>query len=241
MGAFDVETERGKKDTKLVRFETRNTARDFEDPKIVRYPRRGGGLIPIKQQPAKYWVRYARELFRYAAEKRERRTVEDDPTTPKNEAEKTTLIYDEPEPETNLEPTSEEVPDADFEGLGKLTLKLGDETKPGFDAEFRLFLPTLLDDKLKPHVFAGAGTGGLSAGVGASSDPITDMSLFLGGKVGFRSDWFNSIEVGGGVEAGWAFDESRSLRLGIGWEMWQQLGSDEKRTHLLNLFLSKSF
>jgi hypothetical protein len=67
------------------------------------------------------------------------------------------------------------------------------------------------------------------------------MPLFLAGKIGLRTEWFHSIELGGGLEAGWAFGKSRSLRLGIGWEMWQQLNDDKKREHLLNLFLGLRF
>lgn len=117
-----------------------------------------------------------------------------------------------------------------------MTLELGDEKKLGFEAEFRKTLPTLLAGKLQPFVYTDIGTSGLGAGVGVSVDPINDMSLFLAGKVGIRTDWFKSIDAGGGLEAGWAFGKSRFLRVGMGWEMWQQLDDEKKRTHLLSLF-----
>jgi len=209
MGKYDVETEKGKKDTGLVKFETRNT------------------VLGAWRQ-AKDWVDYAEGLFKYAAENRKRPDVKDDPSTTQDETEKTTLIYDS-------------APKASFEVVPRLTLKLGDEKKLGFDAEFRKTLPTLLAGKLQPFVYTEIGTSGLAAGVGVSADPIKDMSLFLTGKVGVHTDWFKSIEVEGGLEAGWAFGKSRSLRLGIGWETWQQLDEEKKRTHLVNVFLGKRF
>jgi hypothetical protein len=132
-------------------------------------------------------------------------------------------------------------PEADVELVPRLTLSLGAEKKVGFESEFRAFLPTLLYRKLQPYIFTGIGTSGLSGGLGTSIDPFTDMPLFLAGKIGLRTEWFHSIELGGGLEAGWAFGKSRSLRLGIGWEMWQQLNDDKKREHLLNLFLGLRF
>jgi hypothetical protein len=213
MGKYDVETEKGKKDTGLVKFETRNTT-----------------LGAWKE--AKDWVSYAEGLFKYAAEHRKRPEVKDDPSTPRIETEKTTLIYDpKPSPKSSF----------GFELVPKLTLELGDEKKLGFEAEFRKTLPTLLAGKLQPFVYAEIGVSGLGTGAGVSVDPINDMSLFLAGKAGIRTDWFKSLEVEGGLEAGWAFGESRSLRLGIGWEMWQQLDDEKKRTHLLNVFVSKRF
>jgi hypothetical protein len=217
MGRFEVEKREGKKDTGLVKFELRS-----------------GPTLP-----AAGWEEYARKIFQKAAESRKR---DDGTELIYEESEKCADTYfghqkdkEEKKAEKKNKPTD------DYLVVPKLSLTLGDETRLDFDAEFRYFLPTLLDGKLKPLIFAGAGTGGLSAGVGASSDPITDMSLFLGGKAGIRSDWFSSIEVGGGLEAGWIFEKSHSLRLGIGWEIWQRLDSDKKRTHLLNLFLGKSF
>jgi hypothetical protein len=212
MGAFDVETEEGKKDTNLVKFEVRGTVSH-------------GG----RSQPASEWVNYAKKVFEFAAENRKRPKAKDDPDTPENETEKTSLIG--PEPGASLE----------LRVSPNLSFKPGDETQLGLAAEFRYLFPSLLDGKLQPFIFTGIGTGGLSAGGGASVDPLKDMSLFLAGKAGIRTEWFRSIEVGGGVEAGWAFGESRSLRLGIGWEMWERLDSDKKRTHLLNLFFGKTF
>lgn len=222
MGAFDVETEPGKKNTKLVRFETRNTARDFKTVEKQR------GFSSIRVQPAAQWVAYARELFQYAATERKRPSVKDDPTTPADETEKTTLIYDAPPPAAA---------GADL----KLNLKFAAEQNPELELEFRKSLPRLLDGKLEPFVYAGVGTRGLGAGAGATVEPFSAMSLFLTGKAGVRTEWFTSLEVGGALEAGWAIDKNRSLRLGIGWETWQRLDEDAQRTHLLNVFVGKRF
>ncbi len=73
-------------------------------------------------------------------------------------------------------------------------------------------------------------------------DILTDeLSLFLTGQAGIRSDWFKSLEVGEGLEAGWAFGDKNSLRLGVGWETWEKLDSDEKRSHLFKIFAEKTF
>lgn len=236
MGAFDVETKKGTKNTNLIRFETRNTLRDFKNVEKV------SGASSIRVQPAEHWIDYARELFQYAAENRKRPETKDDPDTPQDETEKTTLIYD---PDATLTPDVEAADkldlDFDFEAIAKLDLKLGDEKKPGFDIELRKILSTLLNGKLQPFIYSGIATGGLSAGAGTTFDPFTGMSLFLTGKGGIRTEWFKSIEVGAGVETGWAFGKDRTLRLGIGWDVWQRLDSDKQRTHLLNVFLSKRF
>lgn len=131
--------------------------------------------------------------------------------------------------------------EADVEVVPKLTFSLGDENKPGFDSEFRLFLPTLVKRRLQPFIYTGIGTEGLTGGLGTSVDPFADLSLFLAGKIGIRTEWFTSLELGGGAEAGWAFGKSRSLRLGIGWEAWQQLDQNGKRKHLLHFFLGSRF
>ncbi|MBA3357664.1 MAG: DUF4157 domain-containing protein [Pyrinomonadaceae bacterium] len=222
MGKYDVEAKKGEKDTGLVKFETRNTVMGaFSD--------------------ADGWVDYARKLFQYAAENRKRPETKDDPDTPLDETEKTTLIYDPKVIPTHDAPKESQAPSPRFELLPKLTLELGDEKKPGLELEFRKLLPTLLDGKLQPFVYTGIGTGAISAGVGASFDPFKEMSLFLTGKGGIRSEWFTSIEVGGGLEAGWAFGKNRSLRLGIGWEEWKRLDGDKQRTHLVDVFFSKRF
>ncbi|MBV7337529.1 DUF4157 domain-containing protein [Chloroflexi bacterium TSY] len=132
-------------------------------------------------------------------------------------------------------------PEADVELIPRATLAFEDEIKGGFDTELRLFLPTLLERRLQPFVHMGIGTGGITGGVGTSIDPFADLSIFLAGKAGFRTEWFTSLEVGGGLEAGWAFGKSRALRLGIGWDIWQQLDEDRKRQHLLNFFLGARF
>ena len=106
---------------------------------------------------------YAEELFKYAAENRKRTETKDDPDTAQDETEKTTLIYD-----PKVVPT----PASSVELVPKLTLTFGDEKQPGFEIEFRKFLPTLLDGKLKPFVFTGIGTEGIAAGLGASLDPF---------------------------------------------------------------------
>ncbi len=129
----------------------------------------------------------------------------------------------------------------DYEIVPKLTLTLGDEKKLGFEANFLVVLPSLLKGKLRPFVLGGIGTGGISAGGGARIESFTDMSLFLSGKVAIRTQSFKAVEYGGGLEAGWIVDESRSLRLGVGWNVWQRWNAEDKRNHLLNVFLSIQF
>jgi hypothetical protein len=96
MGRFDVETATGKKDSGLIRIETRATERSFIDPAIVRIPRSDvfpgrGGRFNVRVQPAKNWEAYARDLFLFAAVNRDRPDVADDPATPQDETRKTGL------------------------------------------------------------------------------------------------------------------------------------------------------
>ncbi len=242
MGAMEVETEKGKKDTMLVRFETRSTTRQFEDSDIERYRRRKRSRT-IHDQPAKNWVNYAKGIFEHAATERKRPDVEDDSTTLENESKKTGLKIDSATTQENesRETGSNIDPLHRFELQPKLTLSLGDEKKLGIEADFRLRLSTLLGRQSPFFVYTGIGTGGLSAGGGASVLAVPEMSLFLAGKGGIRAEAFKAIQIGGGVEAGWAFDDSRSLLLGIGFDAWQSLDADKKRTYLLNLWFGKRF
>jgi hypothetical protein len=79
-------------------------------------------------------------------------------------------------------------PEADVEVVPKLTLTLGDEKKVGFDSEFRVFLPTLLERRLQPFIYTGIGTEALTGGLGTSIDPFFDLSrqhllhFFLSGR-----------------------------------------------------------
>lgn len=216
--------EKGEENTKLVKFETRNTMRN-----------------PWRE--AKDWVAYAEELFKYAAEKRKRSEIADDPATPRDENEETTLIYDPEVTHTQIQvhPNFNPTTYSNLELSPKLTLTSEDETKAGLLLELRKFLPSLLDGKLQPLVYIGVGTGGISAGMGASFDPFAEMALFLTGKGGIHTNWFKAIEVGGGLEAGWAFGKNRSLRLGIGWDIWQGLDADKQRTHIASIFFGKRF
>lgn len=218
MGAFDVETEKGKKDTGLVKFEVRNTNAH-------------GG----RSQPASKWVEYAEKVFKYAAENRKRPSTKDDPLTPENETEKTSLKFPKPKFDTRFE----------LRGGPRLRFSPGDVTKPEFALEFRYYLPYLIKTKFHPFIFSGVHTDlssiGASAGGGIGFDPFADMSLYLAGKAGLRTPSFNALEFGGGLEASWQFDKSRSLRLGVEWQTWLQMGDNGQRTHLLGLFLTSPF
>jgi hypothetical protein len=223
MGAKSVKTELGNKDYKRALFEVRGTASH-------------GG----RTQNRDHWLEYAKNIFDAAAARS--LDTPDDPTTAINEASKTGLKKKaEKKKAGSTTSITEPISKFNYQLVPKLTLELGDEKKIGFDADFRLMLPSLLDGKLRPFVLGGIGTSGLSAGGGLSAAPINDLPLFLAGKAAIRTDWFKSVEIGGGLEAAWGIDKSRSLRLGIGWDAWQQLDTDKKREHLLNVFLSKQF
>lgn len=229
MGRFEVETEPGQKDTKLVKFEFR------------------GGLTI----PAAGWEKYAERIFKKAAESRKR----DDKTgliyTESKDCANTYFEYQKEKAEKKKKkekkrraaglPAAGAATEIDYDVVPKLTLKLGDEKKPGFEADFRLVFPSLLEGKLRPFLVGGIGTGGISAGGGGIVDPVANMGLFLAGKAAIRTDWFKSVEYGGGLEAAWAIDQSRSLRLGVGWDAWRKFGADEQWNHLANVFLSKRF
>lgn len=78
MGRFDVEDEAGKKDTGLVKFETR-----------------GSVAMGGNERNAADWVSYARDIFKEAVKRRNRPDIADDPSTPEvNESDSTGLIYD---------------------------------------------------------------------------------------------------------------------------------------------------
>ncbi len=110
-------------------------------------------------------------------------------------------------------------------------------TPESYTLEFRHFLADWWNEKLRPFIFVEAGPQrGLSGGVGATFDSFW-LPIFLGGKVGLRSEWFRPISVGGSVEAGLFLGESKNLRLGIGYEEWLRLSDDKKRDHVYNFSL----
>ncbi len=114
------------------------------------------------------------------------------------------------------------------------------KTAPGFEAQYRRFTPTLFGRRVQPFYGATLGTEGLGIQTGFTVEPFTGIGLYLEGKTAFRSEWFQRIEVGGGAEVGIALNRSRSLRLGISWDVWQSL-TDDKRRNLLSTTLGFRF
>ncbi|MCP4401366.1 MAG: DUF4157 domain-containing protein [bacterium] len=226
MGRFQVETELYKKDTNLVKFEMRAGPTKAADG----------------DKGSNGWEAYAESIFKNAAKNR-------------NRPGSTRLVYTESKncKDTFFEHQKQKaekkkikkppVPAKiyDYGVAPKITLELGDEKKVGFEMDFRLMLPSLLKGKLRPFVLLGAGTGGISAGGGLSITAVEDMGLALAGKGTFRTEWFKAVEIGGGLEATWIIDKSQSLRLGLGWDVWQQYSPEKQRTHVLNIFISKQF
>ena len=72
-GRFDVNTSPNKKDTNLIKIETRGTYRKFVNPNIKLLPSKKS----IRAQPASNWVAYAQEISEYAATNRPRNMTGD--------------------------------------------------------------------------------------------------------------------------------------------------------------------
>lgn len=99
----------------------------------------------------------------------------------------------------------------------------------GFEVGYRRFTPTLLGRGLQPFVGGGVGTEGLGVEAGLTAEQLAPLHLYLEGRVAVRTEWFQRVEAGAGVEAGLSLGKSGSVRLGVAWETWQTLGEEERR------------
>ncbi len=96
MGRFDVEKTPGKKDSGLIKIETRGTEKVFSNPQITQvdiadvFPG-NPDKFNVRVQPAKKWAAYVMELFSFAMGNRQRADVKDDPATKADETQKTGL------------------------------------------------------------------------------------------------------------------------------------------------------